>query len=370
MEYMKNKALFLMFLPLLLWGCGKSVFIPGQKVHFRVTSPELKTRTAYEGTVSGGWERINWVSEEDFLRIYCAESPVIQADYQIGEVTAKSATVSHAEIEAVGNALTWGGPDPHTFYGMYPSPKMFASGESDGAAFTLTDERATWLIPATQTVTRVGETSEYAPDMRYATLLAKQVGSQSDENVNLSFYPMFNAFKISISAGDNDELHVTSFTLTEGGEDAVVAGQVYTAATMGSENNASYPLDAEKIGIVEGSTPSATVTVDFTTLSGGSLVLTREGGPATFTVFTAPYDLSSVEIAFDSEETGIVRLALKEKEGPYIPFGHCKKFYISGMTFPHAETITVTGSEINWNGTVGEALYWQGAEAESINWRN
>ena len=367
---MRTKYLFFVLLPLLLWGCGKSVYIPGQKVHFRATSPEVKTRTAYEGTVSGGWERINWVSEEDVLRIYCAETPEKSADYEVGTVTDLSAKSSQADIREVGAPLTWGSEDPHTFYGMYPSPQAFASDDPDRAAFSITNERAEWMIPATQTVTRVGETSDFAPDMRYATMLAKKVGSQSDETVNIPFYPMFNAFKISISAGDNDELHVTSFTLTEGGEDGVTAGHIFTAATMDSEENTAYPLDAEKIAFVEGSTPSATVTVDFTTLTGGSLVLTRDGGAVSFTVFTLPVNLKAVDLTFDSEETGIVRLALKEKNGPYLQFGRCKKFYLTGMTFPHAETITVTGSEINWNGTVGEDLYWQGAEAENINWRN
>jgi len=368
---MRTKYLFFVVLPLLLWGCGKSVYIPGQKVHFRATSPEVTTRTAYEGTVSGGWERINWVSGEDILRIYCAESPEVSADYKINEVTSPSATVSsHATLTEIGDPLTFGSGDPHTFYGMYPSPLVFASDDPDRAAFSITNERAEWMIPATQTVTRVGETSDYAPNMRYATMLAKKVGSQDDETVNIPFSPMFNAFKFSISAGDNDELHVTSFTLTEGGEDGVTAGHIFTAATMDSEANENYPLDAKQVDLVEGSTPSATVTVDFTTLSGGSLVLTRDGGPVSFTVFTLPFNLDEVDIAMTSTETGRVTLALKEKNGPYLKFGRCKKFYLTGMSFPKADPTGATGSEINWNGTVGEDLYWQGAEGEDVTWLN
>ena len=139
---------------------------------------------------------------------------------------------------------------------------------------------------------------------------------------------------------------------------------------MDSEANENYPLDAKQIDLVEGSTPSATVTVDFTTLTGGSLVLTRDGGPVSFTVFTLPFNLDEVDIAMTSTETGRVTLALKEKNGPYLKFGRCKKFYLTGMSFPKADPTGATGSEINWNGTVGEDLYWQGAEGEDVTWLN
>ena len=367
---MKNKfTLILLLLPLLFTSCGKGVFIPGRQVRFRVSSPEVSTRTAYEGTVTGTMERINWIPETDVLRIYCAESPATMADYRIVDVEAQGIK-SVASIEAVESPLTWGEDELHTFYGMYPSPNMFGS-DPDGDAFSISDTRATWMIPVNQVVTREGTTNVYQPDMRYATLLAKATGSQTEESVVIPFYPMFNAFQISISAGDNDALHITSFTLTQAGDGAMVAGQIYTAPLMPDDfDNVNYPLDAKQIDLVEGTTSSPSVTVDFTTLDGGSLVLTREGGPVTFTVFTLPSNLDAVTIAFDGEETGRVTLALKEKDGPYMKFGRCKKFILSGLSFPNVETITAGGDQINWNGTVGEDLYWQGAEGENINWRN
>ena len=63
-------------------------------------------------------------------------------------------------------------------------------------------------------------------------------------------------------------------------------------------------------------------------------------------------------------------LALKEKAGDYLEFDRCKKFYITGLSFPKADATGATGSEINWNGTVGEDLYWQGAEGEDVTWLN
>ena len=366
---MKNRFLLsLLLLPLLFTGCGKGVFIPGKQVRFQVTSPEVQTRTAYEGSVSDGIERINWISGTDELRIYCAQSPTTSADYKIDEVTSQGVK-SIATIVAVGESVTFGGEEEHTFYGIYPSPTMFGS-EPDASAFSITDERATWKIPATQKVTRVGTSNVYAPDMRYAALLAKATGTAADETVAIPFYPMFDAFQFSISSGENETVHVTSFTMTQGGDNALLAGSIYTATTMDGEPNEYYPLDAKQIAVVEGTTTSASITVDFTNLTDGSLVLTQEGGPVTFTIFTLPLNLDALTIAFDGTETGTVTLALKEKNGPSIKFSRCRKYNISGLSFPKVDNGTATGSEINWNGTIGEDLYWQGALGEDVTWLN
>ena len=64
------------------------------------------------------------------------------------------------------------------------------------------------MLPAADALTLL-------PDMKYAYMYAFPTDpvASTAGTVNLSLIPVFNAYEISISAGDNDEVNLTQFRL-------------------------------------------------------------------------------------------------------------------------------------------------------------
>ena len=343
---------------LLAGGCKKhSPWRPaeGTPVRFAVMSQSPSTKSAYSGEIiTGGsskYERIDWV-ENDKLAIFMAwgseglEEPedYIITDYSVGTITADGRK-SVAMVDPVEEPLVWGDADKmYTFAALYPSPSVDEEWGNEIDLYNLT-----LTYPAVQTLTPKGESGADAltllPDMKYAYMFCfpiDPVASTSDP-VTLSLMPVFNAYEISISAGDNDEINLTQFRLVSNRDDEPLAcvRNLYTD---------------------ESRDESTSITVDLT-----GIKLVRNGDPLVLTVFSYADSYEELYLEFTGAEIGTRKLELK-RDGAWIHFDALVKHRITGLYFPALDEGTAGGQGINWNGTEGEDLNWNGAEGEDINW--
>ena len=320
-------------------GCKKYAFRDGQ-IRFTATSDALQTRTAYSGEVFSGMERIDWVDGDKIAIAMVNAGGVEICDYQITSITDAYAKSTAQLANVAGNGLQWGEGE-HTFFAVYPSPSVDDEWEN-----SLTEEGSTLVWPATQQVTAdPSHAGVYLPDMKYAYMAASASVDGPEENVSLSFVPMFNAYEISIGAGDNDRIDLTGFRLICNRDD--------------------IPLSCKQVSDFDRdvlSDEGGIISVDLTGVS-----LTRDGGPITFTVFTFPDENEEMTLEFTGTQIGTRTLDLK-RDGEWIAFSGNKKHRISGLAFPRLDNGSVGGQGINWNGTVSEDLNWNGAEGEDINW--
>ncbi len=342
-------------LTILSAGCKKHTFRAMGPIRFSVSSVASETKSAYSGDVIGEQkpiERIDWIPGDE-LAIFMAwgvsdiDGYVIR-DYSVGSVSTDGA-ISKATVNPVAEALEWQEGDDlmYTFGALYPSPSVseFVEGkwenEIDLYNLTLT-------YPAVQELTPKGATGADAltllPDMKYAYMFAFPIGEQpASQEVKLSLSPMFNAYEISISAGDNDEVNLTQFRLVSNRDDQPLAcvRNLYTDDSHGE---------------------STSITVDLT-----GIKLVRGGDPLVLTVFSYADAFGEISLEFTGNEIGTRKLDMK-KDGEWIIFGAAKKHKITGLYFPKLDEGGASGQGINWNGADGEDLNWNGAEGEDINW--
>ena len=320
-------------------GCKKYAFRDGQ-IRFTATSDALQTRTAYSGEVFSGTERIDWVDGDKIAIAMVNAGGVEICDYQITSITDADAKSTAQLANVAGNGLQWGEGE-HTFFAVYPSPSVDDEWEN-----SFTEEGSTLVWPATQQVTAdPSHAGVYLPDMKYAYMAASASVDGPEENVSLSFVPMFNAYEISIGAGDNDRIDLTGFRLICHRDD--------------------IPLSCKQVSDFDSdvlSDEGGIISVDLTGVS-----LTRDGGPITFTVFTFPDENEEMTLEFTGTQIGTRTLDLK-RDGEWIAFSGNKKHRISGLAFPRLDNGGASGQGINWNGADGEDLNWNGAEGEDINW--
>ena len=339
---------------LLAGGCRKhSPLRPAQgtPVRFAITSQSPSTRSAYSGEITSNYERIDWV-ENDKLAIFMAwgtdelEAPegYVIKDYSVKTITADGKK-SLATVDPVDEALVWEYPDKmYTFAALYPSPSVDDEWGNEMDLYNLT-----LTYPAVQTLTPKGESGADAltllPDMKYAYMFCFPIApvASTTEAVRLSLMPVFNAYEISISAGDNDEINLTQFRLVSNRDDQPLA------CVRNLYND-------------ESSNESTSITVDLT-----GIKLVRDGAPLVLTVFSYADSYAQLYLEFSGTEIGTRKLELK-RDGDWIPFDACAKHRITGLYFPALDEGSASGQGINWNGTVGEDLAWNGAEGEDINW--
>ena len=345
---------------LLAGGCKKhGPWRPaeGSPIRFAVASQSPSTKSAYSGEFitsgSNKFERIDWV-ENDRLAIFMAwgaegqerpEGYTIK-DYTVGTITTdESGRKSIATVNPVDEALVWGDADKmYTFAALYPSPRV------DGEWGNVMDlYNLTLTYPAVQTPTPKGTTGADAltllPDMKYAYMFCFPIApvASSSAPVTLSLMPVFNAYEISISAGDNDEINLTKFRLVS--------------------NRSDQPLACVRnLYTDESSNESTSITVDLT-----GIKLVRNGDPLVLTVFSYADSYAQLYLEFTGAEIGTRKLELK-KNGEWIRFDACTKHRITGLYFPALDEGSAGGQGINWNGAEGEDLNWNGAEGEDINW--
>lgn len=348
-----------MALSLLGTGCkkhGSWQAAVGTPVQFRavsgVPSAKADTKTAYSDEVVDSYERLNWVAG-DKVAIFMAYESVDNykvLDYTVGAPTADG-RYSRASVSAVGEAHEWQGEESHFFASLYPSPSVKEPGDNWKNKLDIYEVLVTY--PAEQAVTPKGTTGADAltllPDMDYAYMFALSPENlPADGPVTLSYKPVFTAFTVEISAGDNDALDLTEFRLVSHNEEEPLAltKNIYTDETSDEGQTVSVNLEG--------------------------IQLTRGGDPLILTVlvngyYVDPVNFSSLTLEFSGSQIGDRKLDLT-KDGEWITFKGNAKHRISGLSFPALDQGSAGGQEINWNGTVSEDVYWHGAEGEDINW--
>ncbi len=336
-------------------GCKKHSFRATGPIRFAVSSTTPGTKSAYSGDIIGSKERIDWV-EDDKLAIFMAwgspetdiEGTEIR-DYSVASISTDGVK-SKATVTPVDEPLQWLEDEDklYTFAALYPSPSVapFEEGKWENK---LELYNLTLTYPAVQTLTPKGATGADAltllPDMKYAYMYAFPTDpvASTAGTVNLSLIPVFNAYEISISAGDNDEVNLTQFRLVSNREDEPLAcvRNLYTDDSHGE---------------------STSITVDLT-----GIKLVRDGAPLVFTVFSYADSYQEITLEFTGNEIGTRKLDMK-RDGEWISFNAMLKHKITGLFFPKLDEGGAEGQGINWNGTIGEDLNWNGAEGEDINW--
>ena len=251
-------AAALMALALLSVGCKKHSWQSGvgTPVQFRVesgsTASKADTKTAYSGNnIAVGestYDRLDWISGDKiaiFMAYEDSESYSI-LDYRVGSPTADGRK-SQAPVSAVGQAHTWQGEGNHFFGAVYPSPSVKAQSETWQNVLDIYNPLLTY--PATQILTPKGSTGADAltllPDMDYAYMFSlSPFNSVEDGPVTLSFIPVFTAFEVEISAGENESLDLTGFKLVSHNDDEPVAcvKNIYTDEITNGSQEVSVDL--------------------------------------------------------------------------------------------------------------------------------
>ena len=280
---MKTTKIFsiLAVLALVLTGCqddfGKN-FKPaevGDEIFFGGTSGyEPDGRTVYGDKTSTGTE-IMWYAG-DTVRIYCAEANKVEGksycDYTVNNVVPQGGNPSATEHDnkksstlttADAYGLQWGeGADAagtHYFYGVYPSPRMFAAGSQEATNYNLNGNTLTAYLPSSQDPKAyvAAKDGNYTihPAMRYAYMTAYSSATHTSNGVTMSFTPIVTALEISIV---NNSIQTTTgvggVTTTENISIDNISG-VRVSTTDGSPISGKFTADVQKKEVlsVEGS---------------------------------------------------------------------------------------------------------------------
>lgn len=280
---MKTTKIFsiLAVLALVLTGCqddfGKN-FKPaevGDEIFFGGTSGyEPDGRTVYGDKTSTGTE-IMWYAG-DTVRIYCAEANKVEGksycDYTVNNVVPQGGNPSATEHDnkksstlttAEEYGLQWGeGADAngtHYFYGVYPSPRMFAAGSQEATNYNLNGNTLTAYLPSSQDPKAyvAAKDGNYTihPAMRYAYMTAYSSATHTSKGVTMSFTPIVTALEISIVNNSiQTSTGVGGVTTTENISIENISG-VRVSTTDGSPISGKFTADVQdkKVLSVEGS---------------------------------------------------------------------------------------------------------------------
>lgn len=333
-----------------LAGCQKdgNTSGNGKTIHFTAGSNAPATRTVYSGAITGGVERIDWVSG-DLLRIWSDKATDRYnnnhwADYSINSVTANgSKSIGTLSNTGDGNGLVWAeeGGD-HMFYAVYPSVPATIDPETGVAGgATIADAQSASGTPGTGTgsfkidgtVTSVN-TVVLKPDMSNATMFAANLINPDAATVNLDFYPACTAFEISLVCGDSDaDIALSSFTLSSAS--TALSGAFTAEVKQGNATTYACPVH---------SADNCSITFDLS----GQVISKTKG--LTFTVFALPQDLTDLSISFLLADNTFRTLDLKQN-GASILFPACRKHRITGIAMPHSVwrfAIDLGGQTLPW----------------------
>ena len=373
---------------LLAGGCKKSHF-EGREIRFRASSKAPVTKTAYDGTVTTSegkkHERINWVAGDMIaimMEVEGEETPQF-GEYRVSNVTAYSDEVSRCDLNPVGgpfggNALKWGQGE-HSFTAVYPSPTVSSSTEDPRWLNQFNEDHIIFCWPSVQTPAPKGDSGADAltllPDMKYAYMFATaeeiQTPTSRSEKFNLEFSPLFTAFEIHVSAGDNDEVNLSGFRLIAG-EDEILACKARDFMALEWDEMAG---GLSNDGFTE-------ATNEISVQWNNKIKLTRDGAPLVFTVFAfAPFPYIDYLPGEDDEEASFHQLTIEftgdeiltrtldlKQNGEWIPFKSGCKHRILGLNFPALDEGGASGHGINWNGALGEDFNWNSANGEDASW--
>ena len=196
----------------LVAACSKSPFSSfGRNEVLFTAESQLETKVAYSGVMDGNYERIDW-KKGDKIRIFSNKALTWKRDGSTGNpqatyiINEDSITpvgrYSRASVKVVESAneggLQWDeGVDEHIFLALYPDqmPSGASSFEPGPAG-----QRFPCYLSTVQPHSQSG-----VFDMHHAYLFARTtVNYKSPENeVNLSFHPLFTAFEFRLVDGEN-----------------------------------------------------------------------------------------------------------------------------------------------------------------------
>ena len=187
----------------------------GDEIFFGGTAGyEDEARTVY-GDKGDTGTPIMWY-QGDTVRIYCAEASKVYGksycDYKVNNVVSASdktidpSKTSSSLTSAEAYGLQWGqGADAegtHYFYGVYPSPRMFAVGSKEATTYNLNGNTLTAYLPSSQDPKAYVEAQEgnytIHPAMRYAYMTAYNSATHTTEGVTMEFKPIVSAVEITI----------------------------------------------------------------------------------------------------------------------------------------------------------------------------
>lgn len=342
-------SLFILSILLLLPGCIREVLnghAPGSPIRFGANASyegNFSTRTEYSGEDENGsavsssstMERIDWVPEDDIIRILCPQASG-NTDYVITATTASAGLSQGSASPVTGNGLQWGADEDHYFYAAYPAPgtkskyhntevteisggNVLALGENNTATFTGT-------IPASQEVVLAEGTHIYKPNMQYAYMYAMTKKSPSSSgDVTLSFHPLVTTVEFTLLAMDEDVegLTLNSLTLSS------------TSTKLAGDFTASLNLDAaadSQVSISPTGTLQNAVTVTFP--AGTQLSMTEA---ITVTVLLLPVQQTDLTLQLNFSSDVSRSLALKRTVSgvdSYVTIDACKKLYINNLSVP------------------------------------
>ena len=185
---------------------------------------DIQTRTEYSGldentaliSSSSQYERIDWVENNDRVRILCAQAvdqngdPNTSGTWIVGAPTASGANSSAEITAAPGTSAFFWGRGAHYFYALYPaagtvsnydSEAVVTESESKIEALTGNKAKITGTIPSAQTCVKVD--TVFKPNMNFAYMYAaEKMTRPADGSVSLNFKPLVTAFQFSLKALD------------------------------------------------------------------------------------------------------------------------------------------------------------------------
>jgi uncharacterized protein YjdB len=310
---------------LLHCGCTKEGRIgsaEGTLVLFSAATAE--TRTVYSGSVTGGYERIDWVNG-DQITIKSLQTTPASATYTVGgkQDSGKQSVATSVTSSA---PLQWGAGSTHDFFSVYPST---AELSISGTTATVTGS-----IPATQN----GAASNLST---YGYMYASKTASAGAGTVNLAFRPMFNTVQFSLKAADATIADKTLSSIQLISDDNLAASSF--TATFGTGTTSLTSVSA---------TSGASKTV---TVSASGKLSTATARTVTF--FTLPTQQRNLKLKLNFSDNTSRTLTLKNSSGTAYSMNAGDKLVFSEISVPkkivHVTGVTLNQSALNM--TVGGA---------------
>lgn len=297
------------------------------------------TRTVYGGYEEGAAAEPVYWTEGDDVRVYCPEGAVKVSDYDVNVTGDKVVTTSLSRRG--DSSLQWGNPQgKHTFYAVYPAP-VEDCGDLNG------NTTITGTIPSVQnyaTYKKDGYRHVFAPDMKYAYMVAKTVVPQPNnigESVYLKFTPIATAVEITLMNNTGRSLNLnrvvcTSETKNLAGSFVADLGVMEVASEGSVEYGVGYPEVTD--------TSNLTKQIEIPLLTDGDSTCVLIGESVTFTVFMLPNgnvgDLKLHIEAVEEDEVGYKTgsfkgVTIQQKKKTYL-----RNISISGKPYTQTDWIS------------------------------
>ena len=288
-----------------IFSGGRTTAKIGDKILFggsmKYETAGNKKRTVYGDKLADATE-IKW-KVGDAVRIYCAEAHgVKECDYVVEDAFNNQSALYDGENddkyeecplslhEDYTEGLLWGTGD-HTFYGVYPSPKMMLDKYGEDAevasAIKLEGNKVTANLPSVQRpiqyVDPVDGNYTIHPAMRYAYMVAiANTDPSKDANVMLKFYPIVTAVEI---------------TLTNTGTAAIEGITNVAITSTESELCGDFEVEISSKNITRKSTGETYKSIQIPLTEQNSSIKLEQGKSITFTAFMVPNaNLSSLKL--------------------------------------------------------------------------